>query len=403
MTPPKNSAAAPRRAVVIFYRTGLAVALVAIALALTFFLKNFISTAGSLFFYAAVMLTAWFGGKWSGGLAAILSVVLVDYFFTVPPYSFVLDSYSWPVFIEFAASAAIVGWFSSWRKQTETALQRARDDLQLRVEERTADLKQTNEQLLAEMAERRRTADAFAEAQAELARVTRMSTLGALAAAISHEVNQPLAAVVANADACMMWLSLEPPNLEEARAAVDAVAREGTRASDVVRGIRAMFAKTAPENIMLDVNDLIREVGALMQNQAGRNDVVLQTELAPQLPAVLGDRVQLQQVVVNLAQNGIEAMIPVTHRPRTLIIRSRALETGAVLIAVEDSGIGIDLKNDRRMFDSFFTTKARGMGMGLSISHSIIENHGGKLWAVNNSEYGATLQFTLPLPRETAA
>jgi signal transduction histidine kinase len=106
---------------------------------------------------------------------------------------------------------------------------------------------------------------------------------------------------------------------------------------------------------------------------------------------------------VNLAQNGIEAMIPVMHRPRTLIIRSRALETGAVLIAVEDSGIGIDLKNDRRLFDSFFTTKARGMGMGLSISHSIIENHGGKLWAVNNSEYGATLQFTLPLPRETAA
>ncbi len=401
MTPPKNSRVAPRRAGAILYHSGLAVALVAVAFALTFLLKNFVSTAGYLFFYIAVVLSAWFGGKWTGGIAAILSVLLVDYFFTVPLYSLVLDNYSWPVFIEFAATAAIVGWFSSWRKQADTALQLARDNLQLRVEERTADLKQTNEQLLTEMAERRRAEDSFAEAQTELARVTRMSTLGTLAASISHEVNQPLAAVVANADACMMWLSLEPPNLEEARAAVDAVAREGTRASDVVRGIRAMFAKTAPEKTMLDVNELIREVGALMQNQARRNDAALRIELAAEVPAVLGDRVQLQQVVVNLVQNGIEAMVAVTDRPRTVVIRSRALDTGAVLVAVQDSGVGIDPKNDRRIFDSFFTSKARGMGMGLSISHSIIENHGGKLWAINNNGYGATLQFTLPVPRET--
>ena len=403
MTPPNNTPAAPRRTVAILSRSGLAVALVALALALTFLLKNFISTAGFLFFYTAVVLSAWFGGKWSGGIAAILSVLLVDYFFTVPLYSFVLDNYSWPVFIEFAATAAIVGWFSSRRKQAETALQQARDDLRIRVEERTADLKQTNEQLLAEIAERRRAEDAFADAQAELSRVTRMSTLGTLAASISHEVNQPLAAVVANADACMMWLSLDPPNLEEARAAVDAVAREGTRASDVVRGIRGMFTKTAPEKIMLDVNELIREVDALMQNQARRNDAVLQTQLAPELPAVLGDRVQLQQVVVNLVQNGIEAFMGVTQRPRSIVIRSQALSSGEVLVAVEDSGVGIDPKNDRRIFDSFFTSKARGMGMGLSISHSIIENHGGKLWAANNRGYGATLQFTIPVPRDTAS
>jgi C4-dicarboxylate-specific signal transduction histidine kinase len=403
MSLPNEGRAAPSRAVTFLYCNGLALALVTAAFALTFLLKNFVSTAGYLFFYIAVVLSAWFGGKWSGGIAAVLSVLLVDYFFTVPLYSLVLDNYSWPVFVEFAVTAAIVGWFSSWRRQAETALQRAREDLRLRVEERTADLKQTNEQLLAEIAERRRAEDAFAEVQAELARVTRMSTLGTLAASISHEVNQPLAAVVANADACMMWLSLDQPNLEEARAAIDAVAREGTRASDVVRGIRGMFAKSPPQSVILDVNELIREVCALIQNQARRNDAALQIELAAKLPAVLGDRVQLQQVLVNLVQNGIEAMIGVTNRPRILVIRSQALDTGAVLVAVEDSGVGIDPKNGRRIFDSFFTSKARGMGMGLSISRSIIENHGGKLWATSNNGSGTILQFTLPVPHETAS
>lgn len=382
---------------------GLAVALVAAALGLTLLLQSVVSTAGYIFFYTAVVATAWFGGPWSGGLAVILSTLAVEYFFIPPIHSFGINQESLPVFIEFAASSAVIGWFSSWRKQAEAELQYARDELQLRVDERTAELRQTNEQLLTEMAERKRAEDAYFEAQAELARVTRMSAMGALAASISHEVNQPLAAVVTNADACMMWLSSETPNLEEARAAVECIAQEGTRASDVVRHIRAMFTKAAPERTTIQVNDLIREVSALTEAVAVRNQIVLHTELATDLPATLGDRVQLEQVIVNLIMNGIEAMSGVADRPRRLVIRSERQNSDEVLVAVEDCGVGIAPKDEKRIFDAFFTTKAQGMGMGLSISHSIIEAHGGRLWASSNRDYGATFQFTLPAARQTTS
>ena len=380
-------------------RCGLAVALVAAALGLTFLLQSVVSIAGFLFFYIAVVASAWFGGKWPGGLAVILGVLAVEYYFMAPIHSLGVNRENLPIFFEFALSALVVGWFSSWRRQAETELQQARDELQTRVEERTIELKQRNEQLLAEMAERKRAEEAYYEAQAELARVTRLSTLGALAASISHEVNQPLAAVVTNADACMMWLSSPSPNLEEARAAVDSIAREGTRASEVIRRIRAMFTKSAPEAARVAINDLIREVAALMQTEASRNQVEVQTELAADLPAVLGDRVQLQQVLVNLIQNAIEAMSAVTDRPKRLVIRSESRGQDGVLVAVRDSGIGFDPKSDRRIFDAFFTTKAQGMGMGLAISRSIIEAHEGRLWASANSDHGATVQFTLPAER----
>ncbi len=373
-----------------------AVLAVAAALAVTFVLQSVVSTAGYIFFYIAVVSIAWFGGRWAGAVAVVLSSIAVAYFFVEPTHSLAVNQQSLPLFIEFAASAAIVGWFSSWRKEAESALQQARDELQLRVEERTAELKQTNQLLLAEIAERKRAEDAYHEAQAELARVTRISALGALAASISHEVNQPLAAVVTNADACMMWLSSDPPNLEEARVAVDCIAQQGTRASDVVRQIRAMFTKGAPQRARVDVNALISDAVALMQVDAARNQVVLRTELSPDLPAAAGDRVQLQQVLVNLIQNGIEAMSAVSDRPRNLVIRSEKRGSDQVFVSVRDSGIGIAPKDEKRIFDTFFTTKPQGMGMGLAIGNSIIEAHGGRLWASANSDYGATVQFVLP-------
>src|SRR5580704_14585664 len=256
---------------------------------------------------------------------------------------------------------------------------------------------------MTDIEDRKRGEEARRKANADLAHITRVMTMGELAASIAHEINQPLAAVVTNADACMEWLSSEPPNLEEARVAVDCIAQQGTRASDVVRQIRAMFTKGAPERTRVQVNELIREVGGLVQAEASRNQVALQTELAADLPATIGDRVQLQQVIVNLVLNGIEAMSAVTDRPRRLVIRSERQDSDQVLIAVRDSGVGIDAKDFRRIFDAFFTTKAQGMGMGLSICHSIIEAHGGRLWARTNSDHGATLQFTLPAGRETTS
>jgi signal transduction histidine kinase len=391
-----------RRIASTIFRFGLAVALVAIALGLTSLLQSAVSTAGYLFFYIAVVVATWFAGRWPGALAVVLSALAVAYYFTPPVHSFEVDRQSLPVFIEFAASSVVVGWFSSWRRQAEAELRYARDELQLRVEERTAELRQSNEQLVAEMAERKRAEEAYFEAQAELARMTRMSAMGALAASISHEVNQPLAAVVTNADACMMWLSSQPPNLQEARAAVECIAQQGTRASDVVRHIRAMFTKGAPERTPVQLNDLIREVGTLVEGAALRNQVLLETELDADLPVTMGDRVQLQQVIVNLILNGIEAMSDVAGRPRRLLIRSQLQSSGEVLVAVRDSGVGIDPEDERRIFEAFFTTKAEGMGMGLSISHSIVESHGGRLWASSNSDYGVTLQFTLPVECESA-
>ncbi len=392
-----DSVPGARRLALSIFRFSLPVALVGAALAVTLLLQSAVSTAGYIFFYAAVVASAWFAGKWPASLAVILSVLTVAYFFTPPIHSFAVNRQSLPVFVEFAASALIVSWFSSWRRRAEAELRYARDELHLRVEERTAELKHTNEQLLTEMAERKRAEDAYYEAQTELARVTRLSAMGALAASISHEVNQPLAAVVTNADACMMWLSTEPPNLEEARAAIESIAQQGTRASDVVRHIRAMFTKSAPERSRVQVNDLIREVGTLIEGAALRNQVALETELADDLPSTMGDRVQLQQVIVNLILNGIEAMSEITDRPRRLVIRSSMQNSGELLMAVRDSGVGIAAKDEKRIFDAFFTTKTQGMGMGLSISHSIIEAHGGRLWATRNNDFGATFQFTLPV------
>ena len=237
------------------------------------------------------------------------------------------------------------------------------------------------------------------QAQADLAHVTRVITLGELTASIAHEVNQPLAAVVTNAGACLRWLDRDPPNLTEARRAVEWIIKDGNRASEVIRRIRALANKTDTQSALLDINEVVNEVVALVQRERISHRVSLQLDLAPSLPMVLADRVQLQQVIINLVMNGIEATAPVTDRPRELKIVSRR-ESDKLLLAVHDSGVGINSEHVDRLFNAFFTTKRSGMGMGLSICRSIIEAHGGRIWSAPNSPHGATFTFTLPLHQE---
>ena len=246
-----------------------------------------------------------------------------------------------------------------------------------------------------DITEQKRAEEALHKAQAELAHVTRVTTMGELAASIAHEVNQPLAAVVTNGNACLRWLAGTTPNLNEAREAVWRIIRDGNRASDVITRIRALVRKTDTEKARLDINQIVQEVVFLTQNEAVRKGVTLQMELAADVPSVLGDRVQLQQVILNLVMNGVEAMASVADRPRELCIRARRHESDQVLVAVQDSGIGIDSQDLEKIFDAFYTTKPQGMGMGLAISRSIVENHGGRLWAIPNDGPGATFQFTL--------
>ncbi|WP_327567752.1 PAS domain-containing protein [Bradyrhizobium sp.] len=241
------------------------------------------------------------------------------------------------------------------------------------------------------------------KAQAELAHVTRVTMLGELTASIAHEVNQPLAAVIANAEACLRWLDRETPDLAAARRSAEWVINDGIRASEVVRRVRALAHKTGIEKVPLDVNDIVGEVIALVQRELASHLVSLRTELAPALPKILGDRVQLQQVIINLVMNGIEAMQPVTDRPRQLVIRSRQEEMQCVLLSVTDCGVGISAENANRLFNAFFTTKSSGLGMGLSICRSIVEAHGGRLSASGDEGRGATFQFVLPLHQEDAS
>jgi two-component system, LuxR family, sensor kinase FixL len=247
-----------------------------------------------------------------------------------------------------------------------------------------------------DITERKRAEEALQRVQTELAHVSRVMTLGELTASIAHEVNQPLAAIVTNSNACLRWLFGATPNLVEARQAVERIIKDGYRASEVISRIRTLVKKAPPRSDLVDLNEVIVEVLALAQSEARRNDVLLKRELADGLPPVLGDRVQLQQVILNLIVNGIEAMAKVDEGARELSVSSGKDESDNLVVAVRDSGAGVGQADLERVFDAFFTTKPDGMGMGLAICRTIIESHGGRLWAAANSPRGAVFQFTLP-------
>jgi PAS domain S-box-containing protein len=245
--------------------------------------------------------------------------------------------------------------------------------------------------------ELRRTEEAMREAQAALTHVSRVTAVGELAASITHELNQPLTGVISNSHACLRWIQATPPDLEEVRHAVERTLRDGTRAADVISKIRSLLRKTEVETAPLNINDAIREVVALAQPEVRKNGVKLRIDLDPALPSVNGDRVLLQQVILNLLINAIEAVAPVEREQRKLQVTSQRSDPATVLIAISDTGRGLGEKSFEEISKAFFTTKPNGMGMGLSISRSIVTSHGGQLWAEPNPDRGTTFQFTLPV------
>ena len=246
-----------------------------------------------------------------------------------------------------------------------------------------------------DISDRKRAERALKRAEAELAHVTRLTTLGEMAASIAHEINQPLTAIVANATASLNWLTRADEPLDDVRDALADIISDGHRAADVIQRVRQLATKSDPRKAAVDMNDVIHDVVTLVRSEVQNQRAALAVSLTPTLPPVLGDRVQLQQVIINLVINGLEAMATVSDRPRELCIRSQSCGD-RVAVAVQDAGVGVDARSIDRLFDAFYTTKSSGMGMGLSISRSIIEGHGGRLWAVPNGEHGATFEFSLP-------
>jgi hypothetical protein len=254
--------------------------------------------------------------------------------------------------------------------------------------------------LLIDIDDRKNMEEALRSTQTRLSQATQIATVGELSASIAHEINQPLAAVVANGHACVRWLSAQPPNLFKAREAAERIVRDGKEAGDVVRRIRALFKRAAIEEAALKLNEIIGEVLRLLDGETRKRRVTVETDLEEGLALVAGDRVQLQQVVFNLLLNGLEAMDQIIDRPKKLRIHSKGQSQETVLVEIRDYGIG--LQDPEKVFEAFFTTKENGMGMGLAICRSIIEAHRGRLWATNGEEAGASFCFTLPVQSDGA-
>lgn len=251
-----------------------------------------------------------------------------------------------------------------------------------------------------DMTERKRTEEALHKAQAHLNHMTHLTMMGELAASIAHEVNQPLAAVVTNGNACLRWLDRDPPDFDEAKEAVRRIVRDGIRGADVIARIRALIRKEPQDTTSLDINDVIREIVVLAQTHL--RGVKLHLELADKLIHIQVDRIQLQQVILNLITNAVDAMKSVADRPKVLRIQTRMKSPRVISVLVEDSGVGLSPESIGSIFEPFYSTKPSGLGMGLSISRSIVDAHGGRLWAEPGKEFGAVFQFTLPVDGPTA-
>jgi C4-dicarboxylate-specific signal transduction histidine kinase len=317
--------------------------------------------APSSCFLLAVTASSLFGGVGPGLLSVVLSALAFEHFFlwrTFPP------AHETATFLRFAVFVIA------------TLLITALMEVKRRVEE-----------------SRTRAQEALRLAQSDLARVNRVSTMGELTASLAHEVNQPIAAAVTDANTCLRWLTRDHPDVEEAREAASRVVKDATRAAEIISRVRLTFTKSTPQRELVDVNEVIKEMIVLLRNEASRYSISVRTELSD-IPQIMGDRVQLQQVMMNLMLNAIDAMKNV-EGTRELVIKSQRAEDEQIVLAVSDTGVGLPPQQADQIFNAFFTTKSHGTGMGLRISRSIVESHGGRLWAADNSPRGASFYLTL--------
>jgi C4-dicarboxylate-specific signal transduction histidine kinase len=351
------------RSVVVFLLAASAIAI----LTLICYRYNVNSTTVGLLFLIVIVVLSLRASLPPAAAISIIAYLCLDYFFTAPLFTLGMNqTLDFVAPVAYLATAFVITRLISNVRKAEENRKRAEESLRA--------------------------------SQAELAHVSRVLTMGELAASIAHEINQPLTAIVTNGSACLRWLSGDDPNLDEARGAAQRIVRDGHAASDIMKRIRAFLKKTETQKGPVDINQTIQEVVALTRDQARSSGVNLQTELE-EVPSVKGDRIQLQQVIVNLVLNGIEATDTVTGRPRQVVVRTRVTGKDEVLISVQDSGPGIDKANSGKIFDAFYSTKAEGLGLGLAISQSIVEDHGGRITGTSYDGRGAIFEFTLPVPR----
>jgi len=351
-------------------------------------------------FFAAVVSSSWFAGPGPGWLSVALSILAVDYLVIPPTYVLDFDAKDIPRLVAFVTCCVSANALSLQRRRAEAALRQARDTLELRVCERTAELQAINDRLRAEAAERVRAETALRATQTALARAARIMTVGELTASIAHEINQPLAAVVANANAALNWLRRDPPGLAEATASVAAIVAAGERAGDVIGRIRALVAKRPPDMTKVDPGEIVNSVLSLVHGELATRGIALDHAFEPGLPRVTGDRVQLQQLVLNLVHNAMEAMAGVSDRAPCLAVRTMRAGAAAVALVVEDNGRGFEGADIEDLFEPFHSTKCGGMGLGLSICRAITELHGGRIGAAPGVPYGAVFRITLPITEQ---
>ena len=337
----------------------------------------------------AITILGLYGGLALGLIGVIIASLLVDFLWVQPRYTLVIDAAELPWFTTFVVLAILGATIFSLRRQTELRLKQAHDQMEAQVNERTHALETI-------IAERQKTEDSARRLRDELARITRLTTMGEMTAGVAHEINQPLAAISANANACLRWMDSTPANWDEARSAVERIVRDGNRAADVVKSVRAMTSRT-PRNVKaLDINAIVVECLDLIGHDLKRRQIKIEQYLSRSLPAVLADQVQLQQIILNLALNAMDAMEGTPPGDRFLTIKTTRRQSGQILIEVQDSGEGISPDHLPRIFDAFFSTRPYGMGMGLAVTRTLIESFGGNLWVETNPDVGSHFLFTLP-------